>query len=131
MKIYFSIFLHFPLTHLLGARQPFSQWTEVDKISNSEECNIFITKLLQVPYICDEQTLIMSDIIILIINNGIQKSLSFCHAFCPHLYLGRLEFYRRFRNIKASLACLIIILNISVTNIQGKSYYVVSTKMCL
>lgn len=64
MKIHFSIFLHFPLAHFLGVRQTSLQWTEVNEISNTEECNLYITKLLRVPYIFDEHTLVMSDTII-------------------------------------------------------------------
>lgn len=70
-------------------------------------------------------------LLFLIINNDFQKSLNFCHAFCPHTYLESSEFSRIFRNIKTSLTRLIIVFNISVANVQGESFHVFYIKMCL
>lgn len=75
----------------------YSEWTEVDKIPNTGLLPFFM-KLLQVPYIFDDYTLMLSDIIILIIDNDLEKSLNFCLFFFVHVcilaswsYMGGLE----------------------------------------
>lgn len=55
----------------------------------------------------------------------------FFFFFCPYLYLGKLELHGGFRKNIATLIHLLIMLNICVTNIQGKSYYAVYIKSCL